>query len=252
MGGLPVPTAVPPSASSRRPWSDCLEAIGAVVELRRPSAHLLPERERRRVHHVRAADLHDVPNASARLDRGAQARDRREDLPANARCNRRQCIAVGNASFEDWPHVHVIVRVHEAPLAPSPARISFARLAITSLTFMFVCVPLPVCQTRAETRHPTGPRSPRPPPPRWPRPFAVSSLPSSSWTARPPSPPERGRGRGRAAPAPPEIRKCSSVRWVCAPREAIGRHLDRAERVALGARATGGFVHASASPAMVA
>ena len=34
--------------------------------------------------------------------------------------------------------------------------------------------------------------------------------------------------------------------------QSVGRHLDRAEGVDLGARANGGFVHAIASPAMVA
>ena len=56
-------------------------------------------------------------------------------------------IAVGNVSFDDcdlltssfgWTGVFEPI---------SPPAISIARFEITSLAFMFVCVPEPVCQT---------------------------------------------------------------------------------------------------------
>ena len=55
-----------------------LEAKGAVVELRHPAGDLLPQRERRRVHEVGAADLHDVPEGLGlrRRARRAGARPR--------------------------------------------------------------------------------------------------------------------------------------------------------------------------------
>ncbi len=57
-------------------------------------------------------------------------------------------IAVGNASFVDLRQVDVIVRVdRRLAAARVPVASSFARSAITSLTFMLVWVPLPVCHT---------------------------------------------------------------------------------------------------------
>ena len=47
-------------------------------------------------------------------------------------------------------HVHVVVGVDRLLASPcAPPAISMARFEITSFTFMFVCVPLPVCQTRS-------------------------------------------------------------------------------------------------------
>ena len=59
------------------------------------------------------------------------------------------CIAVGNVSFDDcdmftWSFGWT------GDFEPiSPPAISIARLATTSFTFMFVCVPEPVCQTNS-------------------------------------------------------------------------------------------------------
>ena len=56
------------------------------------------------------------------------------------------CIAVGNVSFEDW--LRLTSSFGWTSREPSvPPRSSVARFAITSLTFMFVWVPLPVCHT---------------------------------------------------------------------------------------------------------
>ena len=58
-------------------------------------------------------------------------------------------IAVGNVSFDDcdmftWSFGWIGV------FEPSsPPQSSMARLEMTSLTFMFVCVPEPVCQTKS-------------------------------------------------------------------------------------------------------
>ena len=59
------------------------------------------------------------------------------------------CIAVGNVSFDDcdmftWSLGWIGVF---DPICP-PAS-SIARFEMTSLTFMLVCVPLPVCQTNS-------------------------------------------------------------------------------------------------------
>ena len=52
------------------------------------------------------------------------------------------CIAVGNVSFDDW----LMFTSSFGWRMFFPAR-AFARFAITSFTFIFVCVPLPVCHT---------------------------------------------------------------------------------------------------------
>ena len=57
-------------------------------------------------------------------------------------------MAVGKVSFEDWPRLHVVVRMDRVLRRRSfPPSISIARLAITSLAFMLDWVPEPVCQT---------------------------------------------------------------------------------------------------------
>ena len=59
------------------------------------------------------------------------------------------CIAVGNVSFDDCDMLTWSLGWTGFFEPISPPAISIARLEITSLTFMFVCVPLPVCQTRS-------------------------------------------------------------------------------------------------------
>ncbi len=58
------------------------------------------------------------------------------------------CMAVGKVSFEDWERLTWSLGWMGCWLPSVPPSISIARLAMTSLTFIFVWVPLPVCQTR--------------------------------------------------------------------------------------------------------
>ena len=59
------------------------------------------------------------------------------------------CIAVGNVSFDDCD-MFTSSFGWIGFLEPfSPPASSIARFEITSLTFMFVCVPLPVCHTES-------------------------------------------------------------------------------------------------------
>ena len=56
-------------------------------------------------------------------------------------------MAVGNVSFDDWLMLTWSLGC-TLPRSPrTPPNSSMARLAITSLAFMLLCVPLPVCQT---------------------------------------------------------------------------------------------------------
>ncbi len=59
------------------------------------------------------------------------------------------CIAVGNVSFDDCDMLTSSFGWIGFLLPRSPPAISIARFEITSLTFMFVCVPEPVCQTQS-------------------------------------------------------------------------------------------------------
>ena len=57
------------------------------------------------------------------------------------------CIAVGNTSLDDWLLLTWSLGCTGSFEPSLPPAISMARFEITSLTFMFDCVPLPVCQT---------------------------------------------------------------------------------------------------------
>ncbi len=57
------------------------------------------------------------------------------------------CMAVGNVSFDDWDMLTSSLGWTGSLEPSTPPAISMARLAITSLAFMLVCVPLPVCHT---------------------------------------------------------------------------------------------------------
>jgi hypothetical protein len=57
--------------------------------------------------------------------------------------------AVGNVSFDDWLMFTWSFGWIGALPPRRPVASSFARPATTSLTFMFDCVPEPVCQTRS-------------------------------------------------------------------------------------------------------
>ena len=57
------------------------------------------------------------------------------------------CIAVGKVSFDDWLMLTWSLGWIGVLLPMTPPASWMARLAITSLTFMFDCVPEPVCQT---------------------------------------------------------------------------------------------------------
>ena len=59
------------------------------------------------------------------------------------------CIAVGNVSFDDCDMLTWSFGWMGFFEPISPPASSIARFEITSLTFMFVCVPEPVCQTRS-------------------------------------------------------------------------------------------------------
>src|SRR5207302_11351223 len=58
------------------------------------------------------------------------------------------CMAVGKVSLEDCDMLTSSLGWMGFLLPMTPPEISIARFEMTSLAFMLVCVPLPVCQTR--------------------------------------------------------------------------------------------------------
>ena len=57
------------------------------------------------------------------------------------------CIAVGKVSLDDWDMLTSSLGWTGFLLPISPPASSMARFEMTSLAFMLVWVPLPVCQT---------------------------------------------------------------------------------------------------------
>ena len=150
-------------------------------------------------------------------------------------------IALGKTSLVDWERLtwSLGCTVRLAP-SVSPMR-SAARLAITSLAFMLLWVPLPVCQTTSGKWS-----SSRPSMTSW----AASRIASDTSPGRSPSsrltaaahcltrPRARMSGRGRRSPP---ILKFSRERWVCAPQyrsagTSISPMLSRSMRVLMACR----------------
>ena len=98
----PVPTAVPPSASSASASLAASARRGAELDLPRPAADFLGDAQRRRVHQVGAPDLHHVVEG-----RGLAPRDNRAAARSAGSRSRwiatraATCSAVGITSFED-------------------------------------------------------------------------------------------------------------------------------------------------------
>ena len=100
----PVPTAVPPSGIWPSRSSVEPTRVEALADLRRVAAELLAERDRHRVHPVRAARLDDV----VELGRLRLQRRRRASASAGSRSfvsssSAARWTADGKTSFDDWP-----------------------------------------------------------------------------------------------------------------------------------------------------
>ena len=133
-----------------QPGQRRLEPGDVAVELRHVAAELLAERERHRVLEVRPADLDDVESNSARFASRASRRARTDGMRSSTiAMATAMCSAVGNVSLLDWLRFTWSFGWIGCLPPRAPAATSFARPAMTSLTFMFVWVPEPVCQTRS-------------------------------------------------------------------------------------------------------
>ena len=213
----PVPTAVPPRASSWRSSSE--------NSMRRMSASswaTYPLNSCDRVSGTASIrwvrPIFTMPSNSATL----AAKDERRWLTAGSSrwltsSAAEMCIAVGKVSLLLWPRLTWSFGCTGCLLPSSPPAISMARLAITSLQFMFVCVPEPVCQMRSGKCESSSPEITS----SQAAPISSPSFPSSSSSstfvaaaACLSTPKARMTGRGiRSSP----MSKLSSERAVCAP-----------------------------------
>ena len=126
-------------------------------------------------------------------------------------------IAVGNASFVDWPRFTSSFGCTSRPSPRGPPSSSLARFASTSLTFMFVCVPLPVCQTTSGNSASRCPASTSSAAATIAPAFASSSTPSSALTSATAFLTSTSARTSASGSRSPEMRKFSSERCVCAP-----------------------------------
>jgi hypothetical protein len=187
-------------------------ADSAEAELRGVARELLAEGERRGVHQVGAADLHHVAERRGALLEGARAGPPARAAGAAAPLGRGDVHHRGEHVVGGLRAVHVVVGVHRGASrrAAAPAS-SLARLAITSLAFMFVWVPLPVCQT---TRGKWSSRSP-----------AMTSSAARTMSAAPSSRSPRAVGAARRPSSPPRRRAAPRREALTADAEVFQRAL---------------------------
>ena len=143
----PVPTAVPPRASScrwgmaasmcSRQWSSC----ETQPDISWPS--VIGTASWRCVRPILTMPANSLAFRSSVSRSVRTAGISRRRISATAA----MCMAVGKVSLEDWLRLTSSFGWIGFFEPSSPPRISIARLAMTSLAFMLVCVPLPVCQT---------------------------------------------------------------------------------------------------------
>ena len=125
------------------------DAAAIAVEQIDLAGKFLADGERRGVLQMGAADFYDVGEFFRFGVEGvAQLFDGGEKLLRAVSVAAAMCMAAGNVSLEDCDMLTSSLGWMGFLLPISPPAISMARLEMTSLTFMLVCVPLPVCQMR--------------------------------------------------------------------------------------------------------
>jgi hypothetical protein len=147
-------------------------------------------------------------------------------------------MAVGNTSLDDWLRFTSSFGCTSRPSPRAPPSNSLARLASTSFRFMFVWVPDPVCQTTSGNSALCRPAITSSAAATMVCAVRVSS-PASGWfttaQARLTCASARINSTGMCSP---EMAKCASERWVCAPHRrsagtSIGPMLSDSVRVSM-------------------
>ncbi len=213
----PVPTAVPPSASSWSPgiparmWPSARSSWLTQPEISCPSVSGTASWRWVRPILTTSAKARDLARRVSR-SRVTAGTSRPSICSTTA-----MCMAVGKVSLEDWLRLTSSLGCTGCWEPSRPPRSSMARLAITSLAFMLVWVPLPVCQTESGKCSSSRPSITSSAASTIARALSSGRRPSSRLTSaqaflRTPSARMISRGN-RSLP----IRKCSSDRWVWAP-----------------------------------
>ena len=100
----PVPTAVPPSASSSSSGSAASTRPTALADLGGVPGELLTERDRRGIHEVGPARLHDVGElVGLARERSGKVLERRQEILADGGDCGETWMAVGITSLDDCP-----------------------------------------------------------------------------------------------------------------------------------------------------
>ncbi len=142
----PVPTAVPPSASSNT-WG----SAASMRTIARSSCRTQPEISWPSVSGVASIKcvrpIFTIPAKAFSFSRNA-SRSRATAGISRSRASiaAATCMAVGNTSLDDCEQFTSSLGWIGFLDPSTPPASSIARFAITSFAFMFVCVPLPVCQ----------------------------------------------------------------------------------------------------------
>ena len=144
------------------------------------------------------------------------------------------CIAVGNVSFDDCDMFTSSFGWTGFLDPRSPPASSIARFAITSLTFMFVCVPLPVCHTDSGNSSSSLPAMISSAACTMTSAFSAGSLPRSGSPARRPSSGSPCPGSPRRASGRRRWRSDGCERWRLGAPVVLGGHVDRAHAVGFG------------------
>ena len=145
-------------------------------------------------------------------------------------------IAVGKTSFDDWPRLTSSLGCTRRPSPRAPPRISEARLASTSLTFILVCVPEPVCQTASGNSPSCRPASPSSAAATMASAVFADRMPSSTFTCADARLTISSARMSAGGIFSVEMRKYWSERCVCAPHKcssgtSIGPKVSRSARV---------------------
>ena len=138
----PVPTAVPPSASSRS--GSPAARISSASRSRLARQPEISWEKRIGTASCRCVLPHlRIPSFSFSNSRSVSVSSRSAGSTRSSRMEAAAiCIAVGKVSFDDW-----LIFTSSLGCSTVLQAISFPRFAITSFTFMLLWVPLPVCHT---------------------------------------------------------------------------------------------------------
>src|SRR5688572_29272590 len=145
--------------------------------------------------------------------RRASAGSRRRRMATTAAT----CIAVGKTSLEDWPRFTSSLGCTRRPSPRAPPMSSLARLARTSFMFMLLWVPEPVCQTTRGNSSGHLPASTSSAAAEMDCAFSAVSAPREKFTVAHARLIQASASMTSRGMRSPEMRKCSSERWVCAP-----------------------------------